>query len=192
MASSAAVSRHAGSFAASDPALWRGLAELHQLDRVAVRIGQPRLPVVVEAEARLTVDRDALAGQRGDVGVEVVTDEAEVHEAPTLHRRLGTIREQLQKPIAAQMEVHEHQRAVRVMQPERLVDAEGGVELERPLEVVDAERGMAEVGEHALPLDADAADEHVLHVDVLVDPDGAALAAVARTPSCRRTGRSRR
>ena len=83
--------------------------------------------------------------------MEIVAHETEVHEAPTRDWGLGPIREELQEAISAEVEVHEHQRSVRVVQPERLADAKGRVEAQRALEIVYAQGGMAEVGEHRQP-----------------------------------------
>ncbi len=127
-------------------------ADLHQLDPVAIRVRDPRLPVVVDAEARLDDDPDSGCAQPLDVALEIVGHQAEVGEGP-LRRRAGlrAVREQLDEAVAAEMQVDQHQGAVLAEQPERFADAELLVESQAGVHVMAVKGGVGKVNDHRVP-----------------------------------------
>jgi len=57
--------------------------------------------------------------------------------------RFRTIRENLEEAVATNMEVNQHQRAIVVVEPERLRQPEFAVELERRVEIVCPKRWVS-------------------------------------------------
>jgi hypothetical protein len=91
----------------------------------------------------------AVLAQMFDDRVQVVGQQADVPEALFSVRVGGwSAGEDLEKAVARDVKVHEHERAVVIVQAESLLDAEHPVEVEGPVYIVRREGGMSEVGDH--------------------------------------------
>src|SRR5919107_1664002 len=131
------------------PPLRRSFGELHEFDLVAVGIPRPRLPIAVAADGRFAVYGRAVLPQVLDGRVQIIGQQADVHKAlrpVQIGRRSAG--EDLDKAVARDVQVHEHQGAVIFVQPERLLDAEHIVEADGLIYVVRREGGVSEVGDH--------------------------------------------
>src|SRR5215212_5573459 len=131
------------------PPLRRLCGELYQFDLVAVGIPRPRLPITVQADGRFAVYGSAVLPQALDVRVQIIGQQADVHEA-LRSVRIGkrSAGEDLDKAVARNVQIHEHQRVVIFVQPESLFDAEHLVEADGLIYVVCREGGVSEIGDH--------------------------------------------
>src|ERR671911_2870833 len=82
--------------------------------------------------------------------MQIVGQQTDVHKA-LLPVRIGcrSSWKHLYKTVARDVKVYEHQRAVVVVQPESLFDAEHSVEADGLIYVVRCKGGVSEVGDHA-------------------------------------------
>src|SRR5918994_4646765 len=131
------------------PPLRRFLGELHEFDLVSVRVPRPRLPVAVATERRLAVYGRVVLPQVLDGRMQIVGQQTDVHKA-LLPVRIGcrSSWKHLYKTVARDVKVYEHERAVVVVQPESLLDAQHPVEADGLIHVVGREGRVSEVGDH--------------------------------------------
>src|SRR5215207_3431812 len=109
--------------------LRRFFRELHEFDLVAVRVQRPGLPVAVAADSRLAVYGRAVLPQLLDGRMLFIGQQTDVHKT-LLPAKVGgrSAGKDLYVTISRDVKVYEHQRAIVMMQPESLIDAEHPVE----------------------------------------------------------------
>src|SRR5215211_7863529 len=119
--------------------LRRFFRELHEFDLVAVA-----------ADCRLAVYGRAVLPQMLDSRMQVIGQQTDVHKT-LLPARVGgrPAGKDFYKTISRDVKVYEHQRAIVMMQPESLIDAEHPVEADGLIYVLGREGGVSEVGDHA-------------------------------------------
>src|SRR5687767_7333834 len=130
--------------------LRRFFRELHEFDLVCGRVPGPSLPVAVAADCRLAVYGRAVLPQMLDGRMQVIGQQTDVHKT-LLPARLGgrPAGKDLYKTISRDVKVYEHQRAIVMMQPESLIDAEHPVEADGLIQVLGREGSVSEVGDQA-------------------------------------------
>jgi hypothetical protein len=119
------------------------VGHLHQLDAVAVRILDPRLPVAVDGQLLRPEQGDSLSLDLRDDGVDVVDGQAEMVEPDGVRRRCPIahrVGEQFDVLLVGNPEIDDPQPAI-LLQSEHLGETElVDVEVERPVDVLDADR----------------------------------------------------